>query len=1064
MDLKTPETSTIYYKKDRITGFAILLLAAFVFAAFNMKAQDLRSMKFEVIDEHQGLSNHWVTDLAYDSAGFVWVGTRGGLNRYDGHLFKVFKNNPSDKNSLPVDDGQKLYTDRAGNLWVSFQNGDLSLYKPECQCFESILKGKNHFGKIKDKEFGVKYVGNDGTIWISGEGLGFYLLNQEKGRMKHYNLPWIKHEFSSTDKIENNTLHAVFEQNPGEYWLATQNGLYYFIPSTGKLYLQHFSNAAEINRLKIDYHGIIPEGKSGLWLSTFESGVHYFNFKDKCVKPFLFETRKTGYYNLVYEMVRKDEDEIWLTSGDRGLGILNTRTGQIQFNNQLLDNKEGNILFVEDILTLPSGIIILSDENAVLKYNPYANVFQFNPLKIEESQHGQLFSISKILEDPKKDRVIFATEFGNGLNILNNKTGKLKSYDIEVDLNRDFRKRIRGLLFDDQGILWVMTRDYIYYFDEKKDKLVRIEHSFSGSTMTDSELMQFWKHSDGEMLIHAKSGLIYWLDSPNKRIGGTLSIKDDLKKDLTGINRALSDANGNLWLVVDNTLGVADFDKGFWTFKPAANLAFDPVPDFKSWTADQIGNIWISVYEKGVLRLKKETDGTIKSKIFGQKEGLADLRSFAIGADQKNGIWLATLSGVEYLESNSGVFKLFGPSVGMDKFSVSFRFMQAGNDAFYITVPGKYCKVDFNAIRKSSAPALIYMDALKVFNKTRYRWFDHKTKYVIRPGEDFFSFEFGSIDLTDQSHQKFSYKLEGWDKEWINAGNRRFAGYTNLNEGDYLFKVKVANAEGQWSRALSIPIEIQTHFYNKKWFSVLLAILISFLIFLLYLYRIKNISETEKLKTEMNRQVAESRMEALRAQMNPHFIFNSLNSINRYIIKNDAKTSSLYLTRFAKLMRLVLDNSKHKLIPLSAELEALKLYIELEVFRFENKFDFNIKIDDDLDTENIEVPPLIIQPYVENAIWHGLLNKEDKGLLTIEVKKEDRLLIIQITDNGIGREKAMAIKGENNQTRKSHGLKLTDERLQSLDDKQRNKVEINDLFNPDGTSNGTQVKIRIGLD
>lgn len=236
-------------------------------------------------------------------------------------------------------------------------------------------------------------------------------------------------------------------------------------------------------------------------------------------------------------------------------------------------------------------------------------------------------------------------------------------------------------------------------------------------------------------------------------------------------------------------------------------------------------------------------------------------------------------------------------------------------------------------------------------------------------------------------------------------------------------------------------------------------------IYQLYSYRISRIEREEKIKTEFNRQLADTRMEALRAQMNPHFIFNCLNSINRYIIKSDIKTSSLYITRFAKLIRLILDNSEHKKVVLSNELEALKLYIEMEALRFDHKFTFDIQVDNEIDTTNIEVPPLIIQPYVENAIWHGLLQKDSGGNLFIRITQENDNLICEITDNGIGRKKAMEYKSQNAPTRKSIGIKLTEERLNmaSEDLAKSGSQKIIDLYDENGEPAGTTVILNIPI-
>jgi LytS/YehU family sensor histidine kinase len=225
--------------------------------------------------------------------------------------------------------------------------------------------------------------------------------------------------------------------------------------------------------------------------------------------------------------------------------------------------------------------------------------------------------------------------------------------------------------------------------------------------------------------------------------------------------------------------------------------------------------------------------------------------------------------------------------------------------------------------------------------------------------------------------------------------------------------------------------------------------------------------EAERILMNTQQKMSEVEMQALRAQMNPHFIFNCLNSINRYIVKSDQATASLYLTKFAKLIRLILDNSNTKNVMLSNELEALKLYIDMESLRFDKKFTYSIVVDSGISTDSIEVPPLIIQPYVENAIWHGLLHKQSSGHLTIHISMpSENMLQCVIEDDGVGREKARELKSKTATTKKSLGMKLTENRISLLNKHaQLNaSVEIIDVYNGENGQRlaaGTRVILNI---
>jgi hypothetical protein len=223
--------------------------------------------------------------------------------------------------------------------------------------------------------------------------------------------------------------------------------------------------------------------------------------------------------------------------------------------------------------------------------------------------------------------------------------------------------------------------------------------------------------------------------------------------------------------------------------------------------------------------------------------------------------------------------------------------------------------------------------------------------------------------------------------------------------------------------------------------------------------------ESERTKSEFQQKTTELEMQALRAQMNPHFIFNSLNSINRFILQNEKLQASEYLTKFSRLVRLILQNSQAPLIPLESELEALQLYLELEALRFDHHFDYTINVDEDIDSSILKVPPLIIQPYAENAIWHGLMNKQEKGHLAIDIAELQDALLCKITDNGVGRQKAAELKSKSAATHKSMGMRITADRIAMLKQKKPidSYITINDLILPDGKAGGTEVTLKLPL-
>ncbi len=341
----------------------------------------------------------------------------------------------------------------------------------------------------------------------------------------------------------------------------------------------------------------------------------------------------------------------------------------------------------------------------------------------------------------------------------------------------------------------------------------------------------------------------------------------------------------------------------------------------------------------------------------------------------------------------------------------------------------------------------------------------------LRYNQNLISIETGIIDFYTKGKGHIRYKLirEDKDEAWQYGAAYYTIRYDGLLPGKYKLIMQASNAGDEFNSPEKILlINISPAFWNTWWFRIVAAIFIIVSIYGFIRWRIQRRfrlqlerSEKEREVAELKQKTTELEMQALRAQMNPHFIFNSLNSINRFILQNNRTQASEYLTKFSKLVRMILQNSQASLITLESELEALGLYLEMEALRFNYQFSYKISVSKDLDIEVLKVPPLIIQPYVENAIWHGLMHKEEKGQLDIEVSQENEYLYLKVTDNGIGRKQAAALANKTATKHKSMGLRITADRIAMMQSSNGSPVTINDLVNPDGTAAGTEVIIKM---
>jgi hypothetical protein len=332
----------------------------------------------------------------------------------------------------------------------------------------------------------------------------------------------------------------------------------------------------------------------------------------------------------------------------------------------------------------------------------------------------------------------------------------------------------------------------------------------------------------------------------------------------------------------------------------------------------------------------------------------------------------------------------------------------------------------------------------------------------VRYADNMLTFEFSALDFTEPKKSLYAFMLEGFNKDWIENGVNRIATFTNLNPGTYILRVRASNNEGVWNRkGMAVVIHVMPPLYMTAWFKWSTGIIGILLLFLLWDRRIKHVRKKEREK----RHQIESELQALRLQMNPHFLFNSLNAIQNFLFNSNEEEANKYLTKFAQLMRMILENSRRPIIPISEELEGLKLYLELETLRYGHRFSYDIRIDPQIDTTR-HIPSMLIQPYVENAIRHGLAHKAGNGELVVELQQDEDALHCIIQDNGIGRKKASEIKDRPGIRKESLGMAVTERRLQILNEQRKKpmSVVITDLADEHGEAAGTRVEISIPLE
>jgi len=364
-------------------------------------------------------------------------------------------------------------------------------------------------------------------------------------------------------------------------------------------------------------------------------------------------------------------------------------------------------------------------------------------------------------------------------------------------------------------------------------------------------------------------------------------------------------------------------------------------------------------------------------------------------------------------------------------------------------------------VKPYSTPPNVYIDGLLINDTEPVKGIGERDSLHLTYEENTLLFDVKAVGYYKAKRNKINYRLQGYESDWVSVKNGQMIRYAKLPPGTYTLQVQAEDVNGNQSQIRDLEIFVRPPFWQTWWFYLTLTLLALSLAFAFYRYRVGLIRKEEKQKTavaNLNLQVIETEMKALKAQMNPHFLFNSMNSIKGLILKQEARKASEYLTKFSVLLRGILSNSEKRYILLATELETLRLYIELEALRFTREIDYQIEYSSDIDVDFISVPPLVIQPFVENAIWHGLLpKKEGKNILQIKIERDGDFILCTIEDNGVGRSSTAQAK--NLTAHKSMGIGITRKRIELIHPE--NAVQIIDLKNEAGQRIGTRVILRI---
>lgn len=1043
-----------------LTTRAMLLLAAWL-GICNFAAAQYKFGQPTQFTRENGLPINGARLVVAGEDGFIWTGADDGLCRFDGQQFKVWRRDPTNPRSL-FDNTVYNVLPEKDNVWVATGQG-ISVLDIRADTFRhyQITPTGKAATLTRDFGFGVFVLFKDpsGDIWVGTRINGLWKYRPESDDFYQYPYPPEAYQAIAPMLDSPQSVLSIESDGDALIWAGTPAGLQQVNKRTGQVRWFTFPQQNKDYQVSVNafrrlcYH---TDGK--LYVGSWGAGVSVFDIQKQTLQPLPMKTKYGGdiLQTPIAKILSRNGDELWITALN-GFVIYNTRWQEVVFakyNNHIKQELYG----AESI-----------DKDGRAWHRTLQGIQCFDPLMQQFAQHsysdlhtGQWGFTFYALPESGTDGLIVCPRYTDGVYRFDKLSHTWTKFPFKKALS------VRGFARRRDGVYVVPTEEGLFTWSPAKGGQLRPEKAPQGIRF------KRWGGAlaarDGKVWLCAGAEGLVCFDPalPKPRIFGPELLGGSGPEGLLTFGDLFEDSRGNILFVRNGGFGVyaAVLDTVYnFIYKESEKNSFLLVNDFAE---DKKGRVWLNSNDGwvGWLDPNRPELGVIHKMNLEERGIMEDV--FAIADDGNGDIWGYTQR--ELLKINAETLELttFSFQYGVKDpdffhFSIlpSGELLFGGRNDIILANPAE--------LQRNRELPVPYVTAIQVQNKTRH----YPSLYGAEPirlkhWENYFSVGFSAKAFTLGNETRFRYRLKGFD-DWTEVNNRRFANYTNVPGGDYLFQLQAANNEGVWNETLlEISVFIETAWWATWWFRSAALLAIGGIIFGAYQYRVDQIRRKARLKADYEKKLAQVEMSALLAQMNPHFLFNTLNSIDSYIVKNESKKASEYLNNFARLVRLILQHSRSDYISLADELEALDLYLQMESLRFDNCFDYKIEVDDSLRTSSIVIPPMLIQPFLENAIWHGLrhLSKDPcEGKILLKITRDGDYLRCVIEDNGIGREKSMELKAgkSGNNHKKSMGMRITRDRI-DLINKLRNvdaRVEIIDLKDDNGEATGTRVELTI---
>lgn len=929
-----------------------------------------------------------------DKKGYIWVATDAGVSRFDGTTFENF----SVDDGLPDNQILQLKEDSKGRIWFLALNGQLSYF------YNGKIYNAENEPKLRQLKLNAVVVSffedSKGRIWF-GTNKNIIACWNEKSVLR-YTSPNLQKQFINS---------FIHEDSKGNIWAYSTQALHVFIERDFVLINDTVLPLSYKTSLNLKNKSMYFLDKTGLILKT-----GFTNKKIITINSDLL-TNSPGY-------IYANEKELWISnnSGVYIIGFNGTKQHilkDIDVNQVIKDHNE-NMWF-----TTKNGLYRLPNSK--------------ERLYILDKESGLSNNTVKSIIKDSKNRLWLGLSDAK-INILDINTKLIQNINIA---DKKKYNNIKLFKLDTARKAMYFASDYgLGKFDNIYSKQPQLKHLRETNNSV-FVVKDFSLDQNKKLALALSSGVVIINNRVDTLEFSSLNYKEEQGYFKERAYSVFFDHQQQLWF--SNLNGVSEFGNGILTkYYERDPLLTKRINDIK-----ELPNKVLAMATDGYGILFMVNKKIVKH--INQNDGLNNniINKLFVKGDY---LWAISNTGVNRIsfKNNNVIINSFDYANYLLADDLNDLYIDE-QTAYFATNNGLVYFSHNQASQLKSAPK-IYISSI-THNKVPLDL--SLTNFTFGPDEHNIVFNFSAIDFKNQ-RITYRYRLKS-DANWTETKNRRLE-LSSLEPGSYVFEVSAKSQDNQWSKPAKINFELKKHFWQSLWF---ISILIFIGASLLYIITV-NITKRQKNKEQeqllLKNKTLMLEQKALQAMMNPHFVFNVMNSIQHYINTSNTSLANRVLTGFAKLIRKNLEICTKSYVNLEEEIDYLNLYLSLEKNRFGDKFKYLINIDPHIDKEESYIPSMLLQPYIENAIWHGIMPQEDGGEVNININlKEDGYLQINIIDNGIGIDNSLQQKKSGHQ---SKGMDLTQERINLL-----NKIEVKPIhlsIKQNGKS-GTIVTILVPL-